>query len=140
MDQARELGGITIEAIDRDMTGYVQQLPKALAQGAWLTISKDFTRRLVTANGAGYGYTMVSDGKSLFHADHQNLDTDALSYAAWESTRLAMARQTEQGTGEVLGGLCLPRYMMVPRHLETTAIALLATERARAAATTTSRP
>ena len=121
--------GITIEAIDRDMTGYVQQLPKALAQGAWLTISKDFTRRLVTVNGAGYGYTMISDTKSLFHADHHNLATDALSYAAWESTRLAMARQTEQGSGEVLGGLCLPRYMMVPRHLETTAIALLASER-----------
>ncbi len=121
--------GVTIEAIDRDMTGYVQQLPKALAQGAWLTISKDFTRRLITATGAGYGYNMASDNKALFHADHSNLGNTALSYAAWEATRLAMARQTEQGTGEVLGGLTLPRYMMVPRHLETTAIALLATER-----------
>lgn len=121
--------GLTIEAIDRDTTAYMQQLPRALVQGAWLTISKDFTRRLKTANGAGYGYTMQSDTKALFHADHGNLGNSALSWTAWESTRLAMARQTELGTGEVLGGLTLPATIMVPRHLENTALTLLATER-----------
>lgn len=121
--------GVTIEALDRDMTGYVQQLPKALVQGAWLTISKDFTRRLKATNGAGYGYQMQSDSKALFHADHHNLGNSALSWLSWEATRLAMARQTDLGTGEVLGGLTLPATIMIPRHLENTAIEILATER-----------
>ncbi len=121
--------GITVEAIDRDMTGYVQQLPRALAQGAYLTICNDFTRRLITANGAGYGNTLSSDTLPLFHATHTNLGNSALSYAAWEATRLAMARQGEKGTGTALGDMTIPRYIMVPRHLETTALAMLATER-----------
>lgn len=121
--------GVTIEAIDRDTTGYIQQLPRALAQAAWLTINKDFTRRLKAVNGAGYGYTMASDSTPLFHANHNNLGNSALSYSAWEAVRLAMARQTELGTGEVLGGLTLPVTIMVPRHLENTAITVLATER-----------
>ena len=40
-----------------------------------------------------------------------------------------MARQRELGTNEVLGGLTIPKTIMVPRHLENTAITLLATER-----------
>ncbi len=121
--------GLTIEAIDRDTTGYIQQLPRALVQGAWLTISKDFTRRLKATNGAGYGYTMQSDTTALFHANHGNLGGSALSWSSWEATRLAMARQRELGTNEVLGGLTIPKTIMVPRHLENTAITLLATER-----------
>lgn len=120
--------GITLEAIDRDNTAYIVQLPQVLIQSAWLTINKDFTRRLITANGAGYGYTMASDSKALFHADHGNLGSTALSVASWQATKLAMTAQTEYNTGEKLGALTLPRMVMIPRALEPTAITVFGTE------------
>lgn len=119
--------GITMEAFDKDQTGYLQQAPRALAQAAYLSLGKSFTRMLITANGAGYGPT-IRDSKALFHADHANLGNTALSQAAWEATRLAMARQTEQGSNEVLGNLCIPTSIMIPRHLENTALVMLASE------------
>jgi hypothetical protein len=119
--------GITIEAIDKDLTGYLQQAPQALAQAAYLSLGKSFTRMFTTANGPGYGPSM-RDQKALFHADHNNLDALAFSYSNWETVRLAMARQTELGSGEILGGLTVPRYLMIPRHLEGTVLKVLATE------------
>jgi hypothetical protein len=120
--------GITLEAIDRDQTSYIMQLPAVLTQSAWLTINKDFTRRLITANGAGYGYTMDSDQKALFHTDHSNLGSSALSVASWQATKLAMTAQKEYNTNEKLGALTLPRLVMIPRALEPTAINVFGSE------------
>lgn len=120
--------GITLEAIDRDQTSYIMQLPAVLTQSAWLTINKDFTRRLITANGAGYGYTMDSDQKALFHNDHANLGSSALSVASWQATKLAMTAQKEYNTNEKLGALTLPRLVMIPRALEPTAITVFGSE------------
>jgi hypothetical protein len=39
-----------------------------------------------------------------------------------------MAAQTELNSGEPLGGLTMPRYLMVPRGLEGTALQVLGTE------------
>lgn len=119
--------GITMEAFDKDQTGYLKQAPQALAQAAYLSLGKSFTRMLVTANGAGYGPTM-RDNKALYHADHSNLGALALSQANWETVRLAMARQTQMGDNEVLGGLCVPTSIMIPRHLENTALIMFASE------------
>ena len=119
--------GITMEAFDKDQTGYLKQAPQALAQAAYLSLGKSFTRMLVTTNGAGYGPTM-RDSVPLYHATHNNLGSSALAQSSWETVRLAMARQTEQGSGEVLGGLCVPTSIMIPRHLENTALVMFASE------------
>lgn len=118
--------GLTMEAIDKDDTRRLQQAPRALAQAAWLSVGQDFTR-IFTSN-AGIGPTM-RDTKALFHADHGNLGTTALSQTAWKATRLAMLKQTEEGSGSRLGGMTAPRYVMVPPDLEDTALTLFATER-----------
>jgi len=117
--------GLTLEAIDKDDTRRLQQAPRALAQSAWLTLSKAVSS-IFTAS-AGVGPTM-SDGVALFHVDHANLGTTALSYAAWEATRTAMRKQTELNSGERLGGLVAPKFLLVPPDLEGTALQLLLSE------------
>jgi len=117
--------GLTLEMIDRDDTRKFRAAPKALAQSAWLTLSKAIAG-IFTVN-AGVGPTM-SDGKALFHADHNNLGTTALSYAAWEATRTAMRKQTELNSAERMGALTAPKFVLVPSDLEGTALQLLLSE------------
>ncbi len=116
-----------LEAFDKDQTGYLQQAPKALAQAAYLSLGKSFTRIFTTAATGGLGPVM-RDSKPLFHADHKNYGSTAFSLTSWEATRIAMARQTELGSGEILGNLTVPRYLMIPRHLENKALVALASE------------
>ena len=117
--------GLTIEAIDKDDTRKLQAAPRALAQAAWLTLSKAISN-IFTAN-SGVGPTM-SDGVALFNAAHGNLATAALSFTAWTATRTAMRKQTELNSGERLGGLTAPRFLVVPPDLEISALQILASE------------
>jgi len=114
--------GITIETIDKDDTGKVRSAPRALAQAAWLTLSKAIAG-IFTSNPA------MSDGYALFHtAQHGNLGSSALSWSTYVSTRTAMMKQTELNSGERLGALTRPYYLVVPIDLEMTAMQILASE------------
>jgi hypothetical protein len=118
--------GITLESIDKDDTGRLMMAPRALAQGAWLTLGKSIAA-VFTAN-TGTGPTM-SDGNALFDAtNHGNLLTTALSYTAWEAVKVAMMKQTEVNSSERLGALTRPYLLWVPVDLETTALQVLASE------------
>ncbi len=117
--------GLTLEAIDKDDTRRLQQAPRALAQSAWLTLGKAISSIFTASSGVG---PTLSDGTVLFHANHNNLGSTALSYAAWEATRAAMRKQTELNSGERLGGLVAPKYLLVPPDLEGTALQMLLSE------------
>jgi hypothetical protein len=117
--------GLTLEAIDKDDTRRLQQAPRALAQSAWLTLGKAVSSIFIANSGVG---PTMSDGKALFHANHANLGSTALSYGAWEATRAAMRKQTELNSGERLGGLVAPKFLLVPPDLEGTALQLLLSE------------
>jgi hypothetical protein len=117
--------GITLEAIDKDDVGRLRAAPRALAQAAWLTLSKAISS-IFTSN-AGVGPTM-SDSLALFHTNHANLGTSALSLSTYAAARLAMRKQTELNSGERLGALTAPRYLLVPPDLEITALQVLASE------------
>jgi len=117
--------GITLEAIDKDDTRRIQQAPRALAQAAWLTLYKSFSSVFTAASGVG---PTMSDSKALFHNDHNNLGTTALSYAAWSATRTAMRKQSELHSGERLGVLVAPKFLLVPPDLEGTALTTLLSE------------
>jgi hypothetical protein len=118
--------GITLESIDKDDTGRLRAAPRVLAQGAWLTLGKSISA-IFTAN-SGTGPTM-SDSNALFDAgNHGNLGTSALSWAAYVAMRTAMRKQTEVNSGERLGALTAPRYVLVPSDLEMTALQVLASE------------
>jgi hypothetical protein len=117
--------GLTIEAIDKDDTRKIQAAPRALAQAAWLTLSKAISNIFTASSGVG---PTMSDSDALFHANHSNLTTTALSHAQWHVVRLAMRKQTELNSSERLGALTAPKYCLVPPDLELTALQLFATE------------
>ncbi len=114
--------GLTLEAIDKDDTRRVTAAPRALAQGAWLTLSKAVSA--IFTGSSDVGPTM-SDSIALFNASHSNLGSTALSFAAWEATRTAMRKQAELHSSERLGALTAPKYCLVPPDLETTALQVL---------------
>lgn len=117
--------GLTIEAIDKDDTGRLRAAPRALAQAAWLTLSKAILN-IFTAN-SGTGPTL-SDGLALFHSSHNNLGSTALSWTTYVAARTAMRKQTELHSGERLGALTAPRYLLVPPDLEITALQIVGSE------------
>ena len=103
---------ITIEMIKNDDMGTIQQIPIKLSRAAKKTLGKfalDFLRLNPT----------IYDSKALFHADHKNLGTAALSAASFAAARLAMMKQTELDSDEPLG--IGPRYIWVPAELEEVA-------------------
>jgi len=117
--------GLTLEAIDKDDTGQIRAAPRALAQAAWLTLSKAVSAVFTAASGVGPD---MADGDALFHTNHANLGTTALAYAEWVAVRLAMRKQTELNSGERLGALVAPKYLLVPPDLEVTALTVMATD------------
>jgi len=117
--------GITIEAIDKDDTQRLRAAPQALAQAAWLTLGKAVSA--IFTDNSGVGPTL-SDGVALFHSNHANLGTTALSTSEWAAVRTAMRKQMEVNSSERLGALTAPRYLLVPPDLEATALKVLASE------------
>jgi hypothetical protein len=68
------------------------------------------------------GQTMAYDSTSLFHADHGNLGAADLATSALTAARAAMRVQTGPG-GQTLN--IMPKYLIVPAALETTAEVIL---------------
>ena len=117
--------GLTLEAIDKDDTHRLRSAPRALAKSAWLTLSKSVSA--VFTDNSGIGPTM-SDSIALFNAAHSNLGSTALSLAEYAAVRTAMRKQTELNSGERLGALTAPKYLLVPPDLEITALKVLASQ------------
>jgi hypothetical protein len=117
--------GLTMEAIDKDDTGRLRNAPRALAQATWLTLSKSVSGIFTSASGVG---PTLADGTALFHTDRGNLGASALSVASYAAARTAMRKFTEANSGERLGALTAPRYLLVPPDLEITALQVLASE------------
>ena len=119
--------GITIEAIDKDDTGRLRTAPRALAQAAWLTLSKSISYIFTQSSGVG---PTLSDSNALFYARTAgtNVGSTALSITAWNATKLAMRKFTELNSGERVGALVAPKYLLVPPDLEVTALQVLGAE------------
>jgi hypothetical protein len=82
----------------------------------------------------------MSDSDALFHSNHSNLGTTALSHASWHAVRLAMRKQTELNSSQRLGALTAPKYCLVPPDLELTALQLFSTEHTPGAANYNNNP
>ena len=119
--------GITLETIDKDDTGRVSIAPRALAQAAWLTLSKSISAIFTQASGTG---PTMADGQVLFYnrTAGNNVASGALTMATWNTARLTMRKFTELNSGERLGALTAPKYLLVPPDLEITATQILASE------------
>ena len=70
----------------------------------------------------------MSDSLALFHATHGNLGSTALSVTTYTAARTAMRKMTELNSGERLGALTAPKYLLVPPDLEVTALQILGSE------------
>lgn len=115
--------GLTLEAIDADDTGWLQNAAPALARAAHITLGKKIAS-IFTDNAA------VSNGNNLFSAGNSNTDTLTLNDANYRTVKIAMQKQTDhQPTGgqtqERLGGLLSPELLWVPIDLEDTAVQVL---------------
>lgn len=106
------LSSVTLEAIRNDDVGVIRSIPTKLANAAKRTLGK-FVLDLIRTN------PVLADGKALFHVDHGNLGTAALSAASWSACRLAMMAQREPGTTDPMG--IGPATLLVPPNLEEAA-------------------
>jgi hypothetical protein len=112
---------LTWEAMVNDDLGHFLRVLPSMGQAARRKES-DLVYDLFAENSAA-GPTM-QDGVVLFHATHGNLATSgALNAATLGAARALLRKQTALGGGYLS---LVPRFMIVPAELETTAEILLA--------------
>lgn len=105
-----EIFSITRQAIINDDLNQLTDVPMKMGRAAKATIG-DLVYAVLTGNGK------LSDGKTLFHADHANLSSGAISVDSLDKARQNMRKQKE---GERALNI-RPAYMLVPVGLETLA-------------------
>jgi hypothetical protein len=126
---------LTLELIDRDETRKLKAYPRELASAGLRKVSS-LVAAVFTAN-SGVGPTLA-DGGALFNATapttpggHKNLSTAALSAAQWDLVSTAVYNQPQliknsvstAGMGPRMA--INPRYLLVPRALQLTAMKVL---------------
>ena len=102
---------LTWEMIQNDDMGAIRMIPQRLARAAQRTLNA-FVFDFLATNAAIY------DGDALFHADHANASTDALTYDGVIAGVKAMGRQTFYGeAGVEMAAQVRPRYLLHPTEL-----------------------
>ncbi|PSY59857.1 peptidase S14 [Escherichia sp. 20412-1] len=105
-----EIFSITRQAIINDDLNMLVDVPMKMGRAAKATIG-DLVYDVLTKN------PKLSDGKALFHADHQNIATGGISVSGLDAARQMMRLQKEGN--RVLN--IRPAFMLVPVALETVA-------------------
>ncbi|KKK62095.1 hypothetical protein LCGC14_3007750, partial [marine sediment metagenome] len=100
---------ITWESMRGDDIRALIRIPQKLGRAAARTLYK-FVFDFLKNNAAIY------DGDALFHANHVNLNTTALSYAEGVVLRQKLRSQTELDSGEVLS--FIPKWFVGANELE----------------------
>jgi len=113
--------GITLEMIDRDDVGAIRAIPRKMGLAANRTLSAAIAA--IFTDNSGVGPTLGQDTTALFHADHGNLLTTALSLSAWDAVVQAMYKQTEPASSKRMG--LRPAFLLVPIELEKTALEIM---------------
>ncbi len=126
---------LTLELIDRDETRKLRAYPRELASAGLRKISALVAALFTQSGGIG---PALADGGALFNntavttaGGHKNLLTGALSAAEWEVVSTAVFNQPLlvknasglYGSGPRSG--VNPRYLLVPRQLQLTAMKIL---------------
>lgn len=113
---------ITRQTIINDDLSAFTRIPQRMGRAAIRTIG-NLVYAVLTANPA------MSDGTALFHADHGNLGTGAITTASLDALRVKMALQKE---GEATLNVT-PSYLIVPAALQGVAISAIESETEMAA-------
>jgi hypothetical protein len=101
--------------IINDNLGYITRAIEILGRGV-ATFEANMMWALITTGALGA--TCMEDGKALFHADHNNTGTGAISVAALTAARLALRKQV--GFDKKTKLYLEPRYILLPLSLEDT--------------------
>ena len=109
--------------INDDLNAFTDMLSNVTERAGNLANNMVYNLLRGTGNQSGY---VMADGKSIFHADHNNLASDVFDSAgvALEAGILAMRSQT-LANGTTRANIA-PKYLFVPAELEVTARVLLA--------------
>ena len=106
---------MTRKAIINDDMGALSRIPALYGQAARRGINK-MVYKILADNP-------TIEGKALFHADHSNLSTGAITVANLGKAKALMARQTNIRGKEALN--VQPAFLIVPPELEVTAAQLI---------------
>ena len=102
---------LTWEMIQNDDMGAIRMIPQRLARAAQRTLN-GFVFDFLTANADIY------DGDALFHANHKNTSTNALTYDNVIAGIKAMGQQTFYGEdGVEIAAQARPKYLVHPTDL-----------------------
>lgn len=113
--------GITRQAIVNDDMSAFTRIPQRMGRAAKRTVG-NLVYAVLTDNAA------MADGVTLFHADHDNVGTGAITTANVDAGRAIMAKQKDPDS-HAAGGLNIrPAYLLVPVELEGKAQALMMSE------------
>lgn len=107
---------LTIEMIANDDVGAVRRIPVNLGRAAARTLYKAVWVTTIQGNA-----TCTYDSTTLFHANHGNTDTKALSAANLLAVENAMRDQTNLNSTDVLGAGNMPVLLVIPNELRDTA-------------------
>lgn len=105
-----EIFSVTRQAIINDDLNQLTDVPMKMGRAAKGTIG-DLVYAVLTGNAK------LSDGKALFHNDHANLSSGAISVSSLDDSRKLMRLQKEGGRSLNIR----PAFMLVPVALETLA-------------------
>jgi hypothetical protein len=105
---------ITRRAFLTDDVGGIKRSVEMMGRAAWRTLAKRVWGKVI--NNDIYD----ADGLPIFHTDHGNLGSAALSVASLTAARAAIFAQTEPGSDERLG-LSDPFLLAIPIEVESTA-------------------
>ena len=105
-----EIFSVTRQAIINDDLNQLPDVPMKMGRAAKGTIG-DLVYAVLTGNAK------LSDGKALFHTDHANLSSGAISVASLDDSRKLMRLQKEGDRSLNIR----PAFMLVPVALETLA-------------------
>lgn len=116
--------GLTLEMILKDETERLKAYPRILAFSGIRKLSSLIAAVFTSNSGAG---PTMADTKALFHSDHLNLGTVALSSDEWDVGAAAIYAQPLLVNNSDDGGKQAvdPRYLLVPRALRLTARRIL---------------
>lgn len=107
-----EIFSITRQAIINDDLNQLTDVPLKMGRAAKATIG-DLVYALLTGN------PKMSDGKTLFSADHRNIASSGMNVDGLDTARQLMRTQKEGTTGRTLN--IRPAFLLVPTALETLA-------------------
>ena len=105
-----EIFSVTRQAIINDDLNQLTDVPMKMGRAAKATIG-DLVYAVLTKN------PKMSDGKAIFHSDHKNLSSGAISVASLDDARKLMRLQKEGDRSLNIR----PAFMLVPVALETQA-------------------